>query len=63
MADELTSSGAKGKLHPLKCDVTKEDEIVAVFDWIKKNLGGVDVCVNNAGLGDIASLLGPGIYY
>ncbi|XP_012253451.2 farnesol dehydrogenase-like [Athalia rosae] len=42
--------GFKGKLHVRKCDVTKEEDILEVFRWIKENLGGVDVLVNNAGL-------------
>ncbi|XP_046748681.1 farnesol dehydrogenase-like [Diprion similis] len=47
---------AKGKLYAMKCDVSKEEEILAVFEWIKENLGGVDVLVNNAGLMHAASL-------
>ncbi|RXG54088.1 Dehydrogenase/reductase SDR family member 11, partial [Armadillidium vulgare] len=42
--------GSKGSLLPLKCDLTKEADIRNVFDTIKKELGGVDICVNNAGL-------------
>ncbi|KAJ9585029.1 hypothetical protein L9F63_020639, partial [Diploptera punctata] len=38
----------KGKLYALKCDVSKESEIIEAFHWIKKNLGGVDILVNNA---------------
>ncbi len=51
---------AKGKLHAFQCDLSKEDEIVAMFEWIKSNVGGVDVCINNAGAADKAKLLGPG---
>ncbi len=51
---------AKGKLHAYQCDLSKEDEILSLFEWIKSNVGGVDVCINNAGFGDYGSLLGPG---
>nr|CAD7574146.1 unnamed protein product [Timema californicum] len=42
--------GAPGKLHALKGDVSKEEDILAAFDWVKKNLGRIDVLVNNAGV-------------
>nr|CAD7401959.1 unnamed protein product [Timema poppensis] len=42
--------GAPGKLHAFKGDASKEEDILAAFDWIKKNLGRIDVLVNNAGV-------------
>lgn len=48
MSDELKDS--KGKLYALKTDITKENDILAAFRWIDRNLGGVDVLVNNAGM-------------
>lgn len=53
--DEL--KGEKGQLIPIKCDLTKEEEILAMFKKIQKDLGGVDVCINNAGLSHCAPLL------
>lgn len=41
----------------MKCDLTKEDEILAMFRRIQTELGGVDVCINNAGLAHCAPLL------
>lgn len=52
---------AKGKLHAYQCDLSKEEEILTLFEWIKSNVGGVDVCINNAGFGDYGTLLGPGL--
>jgi len=34
----------------MKCDVRKEEEILSMFDNIKTQFGGADVCINNAGL-------------
>jgi NAD(P)-dependent dehydrogenase (short-subunit alcohol dehydrogenase family) len=39
-----------GELHPVHCDVTKEQDILTAFSWIKEHLGGVDVMINNAGI-------------
>jgi len=40
--------GQSGRLIPKKLDMSKEDEITEIFAWIEKELGGVDVLVNNA---------------
>ncbi|XP_060563185.1 dehydrogenase/reductase SDR family member 11-like isoform X1 [Ruditapes philippinarum] len=48
---------SKGSLTAIRCDISKEDEILAMFEKIKKDLGGVDVCINNAGLSYNAPLL------
>ena len=55
MSQELSS--APGKLVAMKCDVRNEEEIKAVFQFARTQFGGVDVCVNNAGLGLPGSLL------
>lgn len=48
---------SKGSLTAIKCDISKEEDILAMFERIKKDLGGVDVCINNAGLSHNAPLL------
>ncbi|RXG67777.1 Dehydrogenase/reductase SDR family member 11 [Armadillidium vulgare] len=40
----------KGTFLPVQCDVTKDEDTYALFDKIKETFGGVDVCVNNAGI-------------
>ena len=41
----------------VKCDVSKEDEVKAMFAAAKAEFGGVDMCVNNAGFALDAPLL------
>ena len=41
----------------MKCDVRIEEDILNVFEVAKKQFGGVDVCINNAGLGYSSTVL------
>ena len=55
---ELTTTcTGPGQVIPMQCDLTNESEILATFARIRSELGGVDVCVNNAGLAKNAPLL------
>jgi len=58
LAAELKQEGHPGTLYSYKCDVSKENEVEEMFKWITENLGGVDICVNNAGFGYTDSLMG-----
>uniref|UniRef100_T1GXP2 Dehydrogenase/reductase SDR family member 11 n=1 Tax=Megaselia scalaris TaxID=36166 RepID=T1GXP2_MEGSC len=40
----------RDNFHPIKCDVSKEDEVIKVFQDINEQHGGVHVLVNNAGI-------------
>ncbi|XP_046674514.1 farnesol dehydrogenase-like [Homalodisca vitripennis] len=50
IADYLAKSQEPGKLYALKANLRKEEDILAAFEWVEKELGGADVLVNNAGL-------------
>jgi NAD(P)-dependent dehydrogenase (short-subunit alcohol dehydrogenase family) len=50
--------GFGGSLYPLKADLSREEEVVAAFTWVKNNLGGVDVLINNAGITGRSTLHG-----
>ena len=53
MSQELSNSlqSATGKLYAVKCDISKDSDTETTFKWIKDNLGGVDILVNNAAAG------------
>ncbi|XP_049855928.1 farnesol dehydrogenase-like [Schistocerca gregaria] len=53
---ELALKDAPGKLHAIAGDVSDEASILDAFKWVKDNLGGVDVLINNAGVFPITSL-------
>lgn len=59
MFQELSKSlkSAKGKLYAVKCDVSKESDVQGAFKWVKDNLGGVDILVNNAAVAYDTSLI------
>ncbi|RNG03130.1 SDR family oxidoreductase [Streptomyces botrytidirepellens] len=52
LAEEFGADRVAG----LTCDVTDEDAVAALFDLAEERHGGLDVVVNNAGLGGTAEL-------
>ncbi|WP_027377246.1 glucose 1-dehydrogenase [Kaistella palustris] len=46
--DEISGNGGKGIIY--QCDVSKEDEVVKMFQDIIRDLGTIDILVNNAGI-------------
>ncbi|BES93445.1 dehydrogenase reductase SDR family member 11-like [Nesidiocoris tenuis] len=51
-----TKTNAK-KLHPLRTDLSQDEEVVRAFQWVENNLESLDILVNNAGVGGVTSLL------
>ncbi|MCZ6625116.1 MAG: SDR family oxidoreductase [Deltaproteobacteria bacterium] len=48
VADEIVRSGSKASTH--KTDVSKEDQVQAMFQRMLKEFGTIDILINNAGL-------------
>ncbi|XP_058834737.1 farnesol dehydrogenase-like [Topomyia yanbarensis] len=40
----------RDRLHAIKCDVSKEEDILKTFKLVEEKFGGVDVLINNAGI-------------
>ncbi|KAM9318986.1 dehydrogenase/reductase SDR family member 11-like [Pholidichthys leucotaenia] len=57
LAEDYKREGLSGVLVPIKCDLSKEEEILSMFAAIKGQYKGVDVCINNAGLAHPEPLL------
>ncbi|XP_053682936.1 farnesol dehydrogenase-like [Sabethes cyaneus] len=51
---------AASRLHPFRCDVTREEDIMRAFAYVGDTFGGVDVLINNAGVSRDATALTPG---
>lgn len=43
-------SNEKGKLYAVKCDLTKEEDILNAFKWTSENVGQIHILINNAGV-------------
>ncbi|UAY54883.1 glucose 1-dehydrogenase [Arachidicoccus terrestris] len=46
--DSITQAGGEGSM--FQCDVSQEDQVIAMFEHTKKLYGTVDILVNNAGI-------------
>ncbi|XP_051173059.1 farnesol dehydrogenase-like [Leptopilina boulardi] len=40
----------KCAFYPIKCDLSKEEDIINAFQWIENNFQTIDILVNNAGI-------------
>jgi 3-oxoacyl-[acyl-carrier protein] reductase len=56
-AEALAAEFGAGSVASLPCDVTDEDQVQALFDTAQELHGGLDVVVNNAGLGGTSDLV------
>src|ERR1700744_4219776 len=58
VADELAEGpGIAGKVLPIRCDVTRPDQVSAMLHQAVAELGGIDIAVCNAGIIVMNSML------
>jgi len=55
-ADTINKVGP-GKMYAFKCDISKEEEVLSLFSFVKEKFGKIHICVNNAGLAHASPLL------
>ncbi len=49
LKESAASMKGPGTFVPVKCDVTKEGDIIEMFKVAKEKFNGIDICVNNVG--------------
>lgn len=57
LAEKAAELAEFGKVHPLACDVTVEEQVQALVAGAVEQFGRIDVMINNAGLGGTKSVL------
>jgi len=57
LAKKVAADSKAGKIYAVKCDLTKEQDILQLFKFIEDKVKHVDVLVNNAGLANPDDLL------
>ncbi|XP_063620120.1 15-hydroxyprostaglandin dehydrogenase [NAD(+)]-like [Cydia splendana] len=50
LQDELNTKYGSGKTRFYRCDVTSDDQLIAIFDSLVKEKGNIDVVINNAAI-------------
>lgn len=43
------SAEKQSRVHAIRCDVSRNEQVTKAFEWIKEHLGAVDVLISNAG--------------
>lgn len=56
VASEIAAAGA-GEVVPIRCDVTKQDQVAGMLDQVTAEFGGIDIVVCNAGIIAVTPML------
>lgn len=58
LKDEIVAVNSGAKFYPIRCDLSKEEDIQSGFAEVVQRFGGVDILINNAGVATNQSILG-----
>lgn len=56
-ASKIEKAVQKLSVHGIRADVTQEDDVAALFEFAKEKMGGINVLINNAGIGTFNTLI------
>jgi NAD(P)-dependent dehydrogenase (short-subunit alcohol dehydrogenase family) len=56
VADEIAAAGP-GRVVPIHCDVTQQDQVTSMLDQMTAALGGIEIAVCNAGIVSVQGML------
>ena len=54
---KLAEAAASLGVHPIRADVTSEDDVLSTYEEVMRTFGHLDVLVNNAGFGTFTELV------
>jgi NADP+-dependent farnesol dehydrogenase len=60
LIETLKNENSKGQGYSYKCDVSNPESVKETFKWIENKFGSINILVNNAGIGRIATILEDG---
>ncbi|GIY02425.1 hypothetical protein CEXT_428241 [Caerostris extrusa] len=63
LSKKIAAENVSGKLVGVRCDLTRENDILETFDYIKRKYNRLDVCINSAGLSHDSPLLSGSTQY
>lgn len=50
LQENMKNFKGPGKFYARECDITKNEDVEKTLNWVKENLGSIDVLINNAGV-------------
>ncbi|KAK4880618.1 hypothetical protein RN001_008764 [Aquatica leii] len=55
--EKIQKLSTSKNLHAIETDISKENDVLHAFKWIKENLGPIHILINNAGIARVTTLI------